>query len=632
MGGGIVMSWASALYQTYENNQHMVGKLDGNNSVLAPIAHMNARAQIEVTLNLEGEFRKARAIGKEEEQTLIQVTESSAGRASGIAPHPLCDTLSYVAGDYASYVSTEEGEKSSEKFECYLANLKKWKESQYTHPVVNSVYSYLEKSSLIKDLIDSSVVKLKENGTLSDDKLNGNAYEKVIVRFIIIGGTKETTYIVGQDEGLMEAYIAYYTNTNPGEPCICYLSGKEDVISTNHPKGIIASSYGAKLLSANDNQGFTYRGRYEKAEQACVVGYSSSQKIHNALTWLVKKQGSSYGNTDKRTYICWCPEGKQIPQYDSFFGEEEESEHSYTKELYRNKLFTTLHGYKNELNENDQIVILGLEAATTGRLSVTYYNELNASDYLRRIEKWYENCIWYFQSFDEKGKLSIEVKSPSIRNIVRYAYGVQQGAYIDVNDKVMKEHSQRLIHWMVDDQLLSFGLMQSLVEKASKPLAYSKGNWERVLSTACAVIHKYVNDRGGDSSMILDTNNTNRSYVFGRLLAVLEAVERSTYDRKEGREPNAVRLWSAYINHPGKTWATLEELLIPYYQKLTVGQRIYYKSMVAGIVGTLEQEDSNEMNRKLDENYLLGYYLQRAELYKSKEAKGNGEENDSVEE
>ena len=84
------------------------------------------------------------------------------------------------------------------------------------------------------------------------------------------------------------------------------------MIATNHPKGIIASSYGAKLLSANDESGFTYRGRFVDSNEAYAVSYEVSQKAHSALHWVIANQGISVGNKDKRTFVCWNPKGKEV--------------------------------------------------------------------------------------------------------------------------------------------------------------------------------------------------------------------------------------------------------------------------------------------------------------------------------
>jgi CRISPR-associated protein Csd1 len=100
-------------------------------------------------------------------------------------------------------------------------------------------------------------------------------------------------------------------------------------------------------------------------------------------------------------------------------------------------------------------------------------------------------------------------------------------------------------------------------------MAYSRTNRERVLSVACAAIVKYYSDwkKGEDYKMKLDVENQDRSYLFGRLLAIYEQIERRTYENGENREPNAIRLQAAYVNHPMQTRMVLEEAVNPYLQK-----------------------------------------------------------------
>ena len=115
--------------------------------------------------------------------------------------------------------------------------------------------------------------------------------------------------------------------------------------------------------------------------------------------------------------------------------------------------------------------------------------------------------------------------------------------------------------------------------------------------------------------MQLDINNTNRSYLFGRLLAVTEKVERSTYSKDESRrEPNAIRLQSVFVQRPLNTWGILEKALIPYYAKLNPGSRKYYKDIIGSIVEKLQEDDISQLNMSLEDIYLLGYYSQRKEL------------------
>lgn len=630
------MSWMGQLLKTYE------GRAGKQMDVpLTPVAHMNANAQIEVTLNQEGEFRNASEVPKEKAATLIPVTEASAGRSSGTAPHPLCDTLSYIAGDFYHYCEEGKMKKTAqERFEKYSANLEKWAESEYSHPKVRAVRNYLSKRILTEDLIRSGLVELTENGVFSKKKINGQPYEKVVVRFRVLSSEAGTDG-TWQDSSLINAYTRYYLRGQQGRTDICYLLGEESTISENHPKGIVAANYGAKLVSANDGQGYTYRGRFQSAEQACALSYEASQKIHSALTWLARTQGAFIGTQDKRTFICWNPEGKKIPDifgvFDEFgLEEEEESLNQSAEVFYRKNLVKTFQGYRDQFTETDSVVVMGLDAATTGRLAVTYYHELAASDFLDRIVYWGETCNWYFLKFNEQRKPYYAVETPVLRRIVECAFGRERKNFIEADDKVLKEQTQRLVKCMLEGQRIPLDIVHALAIRASTPLAYTRGNRERVLSTACALISKHIYERKDierreeKRSMKLNPENHDRSYLFGRLLAVLEYVERITYDRGEAREPNAIRLQSVYVNHPMRTWKTLNDLLRPYFQKLNPGTREYYQRLISEITDSFREEDEKDMNMELKETYLLGYYLQRAELSrkKEKEEKKEAQENE----
>lgn len=619
------MSWMSQLLKTYENN------LGGSQSAelsMTPVAHMNANAQIEVTLDEKGGFLSVIEVDKGKAVTLIPVTEASAGRSSGIAPHALSDTLSYIAGDFCNYCENGKEKKTAEdKFTAYLKNLKNWKESEYTHPKVNAVYRYLEQKRLTSDLLKAGIIRVSEQGIFGNKKLSGKLYKDVLVRFIILGsaGEPDETW---KDDTLIESYMDYYLTKQQGKKDICYVTGKESTISENHPKGIVAANYGAKLVSANDNQGYTFRGRFQNAGQSYALSYEASQKIHSALTWLAKTRGAYIGTQDKRMFICWNPGGKKTPNIFDGFGLADDGENTGADAVpnYRKQLIKTFQGYKDQFEESDEIIIIGLDAATTGRLSITYYYELPASDFLNRILYWGETCNWLYLKFNEQKKPYYAIETPIFRRIAECAFGRETDKYIGVNDKVLKEQTQRLLKCMLEKQPVPYDIVQALAMRASTPLAYSGINRERVLSTACALISKYYyekenkkEEKGVHNDMKLDVNNNDRSYLFGRMLAVFEKVERSTYDNGEKREPNAIRLQSAYVNHPMQTWKILEDLLKPYYQKLYPGSREYYKKLISDILAVLLQEDEQKLNQGLKETYLLGYYLQRAELNKKKE-------------
>ena len=61
---------------------------------------------------------------------------------------------------------------------------------------------------------------------------------------------------------------------------ICYITGEEDFVASQHLKGVVSLNGNAKIVSANDNTNFTYRGRFIESKEALSVGYTASQKSH----------------------------------------------------------------------------------------------------------------------------------------------------------------------------------------------------------------------------------------------------------------------------------------------------------------------------------------------------------------
>ena len=150
------MNWMAKLYETYE--QGLLLDL-ADDEQLMPISHTLQNAHINVVIDDSGNFLRAKVL--EKTQVVLPATESSAGRSSGEAPHPLADKLQYVAGDYANF-----GGKKKPYFNGYREQLKRWAESPYAHPHVRSVLTYVKKGCLIADLVKGGVCQLDSHGQL----------------------------------------------------------------------------------------------------------------------------------------------------------------------------------------------------------------------------------------------------------------------------------------------------------------------------------------------------------------------------------------------------------------------------------------------------------------------------------
>lgn len=174
---------------------------------------------------------------------------------------------------------------------------------------------YLDKKCLIADLVEAGVIKTDEtSGKFKDkEKITGIAQEDAFVRIKI--QTADTVIETWKDKSLQESFISFNSDLM-GEKQLCYASGEYAAATYKHPSKIRNSGDKAKIMSTNDESGFTYRGRFADKEQAVSIGYEYSQKIHNALRWLREKQGKTI---DSMTVIVWASAMQEIPKCSESF-------------------------------------------------------------------------------------------------------------------------------------------------------------------------------------------------------------------------------------------------------------------------------------------------------------------------
>ncbi len=621
------MSWTDELYKIYDLN------ISSNNSqeVLLPVSHSTANAQIEITINEKGEFVTARQLDKSEAVTIIPVTEASGSRSSGVAPMPLADKLIYIAGDYKDYVDVEKAD-DLKKFDAYIKQLEKWADGEYSHNAVKAIYTYLKKSCIIKDLISRGVLILdNEIGKLDKSRISGIEQKDSFVRFFVEYQDLLKENRTWLDESLYESFINF-NRTLMTDRELCYATGEVVPCTYKHPSKIRNSGDKAKLISANDESGFSYRGRFSNKEEAISVGYEFSQKMHNALKWLVEKQGMNFENS--LMLVIWASSLEPLPDIRKSFSEcydeeylEEEELVPKTEPLYKSNLQKMIFGYKDKMNINSKVMIMGLDAATTGRMSISMYSELEGSRFLNNVEKWHSEISWLV--YNTKKKVN-NVDSFSVYQIAKCAYGTEQNEKLVCKSELMTETVMRLVPCITEGRRFPQDIMKSLVIKASNPLAYEKDyNHRMVVETACGMIRKCnFENKKGVTSMALDENITERSYLFGRLLAVADKAESDTYEKEEQgkRITNARRYWNKFSLEPAGTWQIISERLNPYMTKLGESSKFYNKLM-SKIMDKFEPADFASA-KKLEPLYLLGYHCQMSKLYEPKKDKQINQENE----
>ena len=638
------MSYVNELIDLYNKNQDKIGVIEYRGDipyVLLPPFHTTVTAQITVTIDQNGNFMRAELVAQDDKMTIIPVTEKSGSRTAGKEPHPLCDNLRYLAGDYKDYYK-DDGVCN----ELYMSQIEKWEKSTYSHEKVKAIYLYLKKATLIKDLVEQKIIKLNDNNQIDDkENMEGIVQTKAFVRFIIRSTGenlhREIPDECWKDRTLQDCYIKY-VRSQEREKGMCYLTGNMESISYLHSKKIRNEGDGAKLISANDSQNFTYRGRFANREEAVAVGSETSQIVHNTLKWIIRKQGAFF---DTMTIVTWESDQLSMPKWNmdtesiitEYENEQEENdwdswdddwseeeEVSDGNPITAEKFYKALNGYGKKVDNTSNMILLAFDAATPGRLAMIENVTLDTARYLKNIEKWHNDCNWIHEKWKDGKRIQFG-GMVGVRDIADILFGIENKGKLSIVDgngkKLYAEVAKRLLPCIWYGSNIPYDYVNLAVVKASNPLTYKeRKNWERVLTLACSMVKKNEKDRNKEEwNVALDKSAKDRSYLYGRLLAVADRIEYMTYDAKDnGRITNAKRYMSTFSQRPYETWKVIEENIQPYLAKLDVVKRKYYENLLSEICNLFDIDKFNE-NKKLDGLYLLGFHSQEYDLRFKKE-------------
>lgn len=641
------MSWMQHLAEVYDNNIDMVGVFETRNNkefTLVPVAHITQNAQLEVILNRDGTFHRASVIPKEIAATIVPATLDSANRSgSKIAPHYVHDKLFYVAKDYKKFGSNR---KRDNNFDAYEAQMLDWSSKDDAPNKVKIITSYIQNGTLIQDLINYGIIYTDDNGEVIEkwsvkdtEKYNiekPELYKEVTgvfdatVRFDVLNDSPDTAEF-WKDREIFKNFTNYMRNrmndnrslieSDPKtfEKGVCYVTGKQDILTSQHGSKLRHAGDMSKIISSNDSNGYTYRGRFKEPTEAALIGYEVSQKSHQALRWLIQRQGTF---VDTRYFLTF---GHIVPKtIDTFastldlLGIESKVIEPKTEELAAKEINKALVGIVNNIDGfyDNKLITIALDAATPGRLAIVYYQETEPKIFLDALTNWHANCRWILFYKDADEKTITTIGAPSIFDMAKATYGN------NANPAVKKEFYTRILPSILEYRQIPKDIIHSIYHRIIRPESFkgTKESWSKTLNIACAMIS--YNHKKEVPNMSLQKENTNRDYLFGRLLGVAEVMERRTLqERDESRATNATRYFNAFANRPARTWLVIRKQLQPYFDRQGVNAT-YYSKLIQEIEDILGPERMTDT--ALNPIFLTGYSSQVQELYKKKEVKDEG--------
>lgn len=576
------------------------GASDKIRETLLPLYHGTMNAGIEIAIDMDGNLQDISVVAKEDQLTIAPMSIESSTRTSAPCSHPLVDNVKYVA------------EQDSKIHSLYMNALQSWCSSSYGHPRVQAVLKYVSK------------------GTVSDDL---NSYldkydDKTVIRWVVYSDDSETKSRLDRDSTVAESWMNYYSDVISALPQdISYISGEIEPVINAFPKSIARFDANAKLISSQADSGAirNYSGRFTTANEALSIGHVSSQKAHLAIRYLLANYSeilrAPSGKDSRRYMVVFTNAKKPLPQIsflDAFGSQEVE-----TFEVYNQELHKTIFSQNNMLPTADNVIAFSLESPVPGRLSICYYAEMGIDDYIQRVLTWKTTCSAMMYNYTEQKE---EEVSPAIRKLIRYAYGhVSSGdgqeTYIE-SDKQVINAINKMIPCIIEGRPIPLDIVKNIANKISQLYLY-KYPWDIVAVAAAAIRKEHIDHMNRkDYGIVLNREEQDKSYVFGRIIALYDAIERSTYDSATKRQTNAIKMIGKFVQSPLHTSAVLEQRLTPYMDKLNKnkpGLYNMYRKELDEAYQLIENDGQN--NAPLTDLYVLGMHHQRAALWASKSDK-----------
>ena len=590
----------------------------GTDGALLPVGFIQKKIRYNIILSPSGEFVTAQIIPDDEQSCAVPDTPlARTGRTP--APFPLAGALKYLIAD-----------GNNKLFNGYVAQLEAWCAASHAPDCLRVLLDYLKRKTLYADLVAVPGLELKYYKDETDTVGKGDDAQSFAC-FSIEYPDSENRLWMRKD--VRESWAQQFTAMFGERIELCYVTGLQLPAMKNHP--MIQGT--ARLISAKDDKfPLQFRGRFVDDRSAATVSGLASSKAHSALRWLLSHQGfQKYG----MNFVGWYT-GE--PALDLGDGEDGERPVPDTFESYINALFRAVQGYEKDWKAEsdlddltdeakaamDEVVILGLQAATKGRMSVTYEQEIPGNVFIDHVDRWRAACRW--QMPHQEGLA--DDRPPTWREICEAVMGVKavKTAWDDSEakeaaTKLMRDLQLRLLHCVVEAQALPRNMLEAAFQRAVQPLTFtdSKGRWKewdwrKCIAVACAMIRAYEIEKPVLPQSVLDTSCTERDYLYGRLLAVAHKLEQ---DASGDGKTNAVRMMARFVQQPGVVWPQLYMKLIPYFGALAgkaaegkARSAHSYQYLLGQIEGLFRPEDIDSTGA-LSHSFLLGFSAQTRELW-----------------
>lgn len=645
------MSWFYKLCELYD-------KLTAAGEQLAPVYFMPSSTPFEVTLSEQGTFVSCSIVGQGDRLIDIPITIKAEVRGGNIAPRPIFDNLTYIAKDYDLL---QADTRLPGTYEAYLEQLKAWAESDGVHPAVPIIYKYLEQGTIVQDMLDCGAIPrvAVKKELVAEAKAAGQPIplgkpkaaltgisgkmSSYCVRFRIAWEDSDKEPNIWRDKAFCDSWVNYekaqmrkvadaiQMSHATGEMTVC------SNILPSHARNVCDRTH---IISMNDDTGFSWKNEiFSTAESRSTVGLEEAYKVTGTMRWLLKHNGMLLD--DGTAIMLWTDSGACDldlnasdysllrnafnKEHGIVQGTDEADAFAYPvcaqPELHK-LLYKAIMQANASLELPEHTYLFIVQGGDTGRLHVLDFEEFNNSALMDALLDWHEHAVanaW------NRNSHAYVLRDAALSTLAMYITGGVKDGKFAKEDKLYDGCMQQLIRCKMAKQPIPYSYVGQLTAKLAKSKSEVKPlEWRSLLHAACCMINKYRYDVKKEEPIVnLDRSITNRSYLFGRLFAVLQYMDAAgrkaataKSDSSKEKESILSQSLQGCITTPAMQAARLLGKAYPWLQKCSEGQRIFIEKEYDEISSTLKVSDWN--NKALDNLWALGFAHEQQWLYTSR--------------
>ena len=522
----------------------------------------------------QGEGSKTRPVSME-----IPYTNKVNVRAVNIEPNFLVDKAAYLLGK-------DKKTKAERLHKCYVSFVS----------LINTVLSGIDDkgaTAVLKFYENWNTVKAPEKLRYWDDIASDNA------GFIAFRLNGERQYI-HQRPKIRRAWQEYLNNQKSELRGQCLLSGSQDIdLQQLHAqfKGIAGGqSSGKSLVSFNIQSSESYG---KKQSFNAPVSIEAEFKSSSALKYLIHsdKQHLYIGETYT---IFWTDRESPVEGMFGMILDPTDIEAEDAADV-REFLYAVRDGKKPENIDPDvRFFILGI-SPNAARLAVRFWHVCSVAQLEERIGQ-------HFSDLQIKRSFDNEPEFPGIKRILWETY----------NKKSKTETASPLLAGALMHSILEGTIYPQELQNAviNRIRADQNMNYVRAAILKAILVRKNrIYNRDMEVSMSLDKENKNQAYLLGRLFAVLEKAQTDAL----GKNINATikdRFFGSASATPKAVFPQLLRLSQHHIEKAEYGR--LNDKRIEEILCDIQDFPAH---LSLDDQgvFILGYYHQRQDLFKTKE-------------